>query len=86
MVVTTAKQVDGEVERAFGRRLHCLAIKAGNVVDKRHLKTIYVEDLSPFMQPGLRMHLTPSMTFETVQRLAHDLAVSLRQTISQLPK
>jgi hypothetical protein len=29
------------------------------------------------------MHLTPGMSFETVQRLAHNLGVSLRQTIEQ---
>jgi hypothetical protein len=83
MAVTTAKQAEGEGERAFGRRLHRLAIKAGNVVAKRDLKTIYVEGLPPFVQSGLRMHLTPDMTFEHVQRLAHNLGISLRQTIQQ---
>jgi hypothetical protein len=29
------------------------------------------------------MHLTPGMTFETVQRLAHNLGVSLRQAVAQ---
>jgi hypothetical protein len=38
MAVTTAKQAEGEGERAFGRRLHRLPIKAGNVVAKRDLK------------------------------------------------
>lgn len=83
VAVTTAKQAENEGERAFGRRLHRLAIKAGNVVDKRDLTTIYVEGLLQFVQSGLRMHLTPGMSFETVQRHAHNLGVSLRQTIQQ---
>jgi hypothetical protein len=83
MAVTTAKQAEGEGERAFGRRLHRLAIKAGNVVSKRDIKTIHVERLPPFVQSGLRMHLTPDMTFENVQRLAHNLGISLRQIIHQ---
>ena len=83
MAVTTAKQAENEGERAFGRRLHRLAIKAGNVVDKRDLTTIYVEGLLQFVQSGLRMQLTPGMSFETVQRHAHNLGVSLRQTIQQ---
>jgi hypothetical protein len=83
MAVTTAKQAGNEGEKAFGHRLHRLAIKAGNVIDKRDLTTIYVEGLPQFVQSGLRMHLTPGMSFETVQRLAHNLGVSLRQTIEQ---
>jgi hypothetical protein len=83
LAVTTAKQAEGEGERAFGLRLHRLAIKAGKVVAKRDLKTIYVEGLPPFVQSGLRMHLTPDMTFEHVQRLAHNLGISLTQTIQQ---
>ena len=83
MAVTTAKQAENEGEKAFGRRLHRLAIKAGNVVEKRDLTTIYVEGLLPFVQSGLRMHLNPGMSFETVQRHAHNLGVSLRQTIQQ---
>jgi hypothetical protein len=51
---------------SFGRRLHRLAIKAGNVVDKRHLTTIYVEGLLSFLPSGLRMHPNPGMSFETV--------------------
>jgi hypothetical protein len=70
MAVTTAKQAEDEGERAFGRRLHRLAIKA-------------VNELPPFVQSGLRMHLTIDMTFETVQRLDHNLGISLRQTIQQ---
>jgi hypothetical protein len=31
------------------------------------------------------MHLTPGMTFETVQRLAHNLGVYLRQAVAQPP-
>jgi hypothetical protein len=42
-----------------------------------------VEGLLQFVQSGLRMHLTPGMSFETVQRHAHNLGVSLRQTIQQ---
>jgi hypothetical protein len=83
MAVTTAKQAENEGERAFDRRLHRLAIKAGNVVDKRDLTTIYVEGLLQFFQSGLRMHLTPGMSSETVQRHAHNLGVSLRQTVQQ---
>jgi hypothetical protein len=58
MAVTTAKQAENEGEKSFSRRLHCLAIKAGNVVDKRDLNTIYQEGLLTFIQSGLRMHLT----------------------------
>jgi hypothetical protein len=83
MTLTTARQLDGEDERAFGRRLQRAAIRAGNVVDKTNLKTIYVEGLPPFVQAGLRMHLTPSLSFEEVQRLAHNLGISLRQTMLQ---
>jgi hypothetical protein len=83
MAVTTAKQAEKETERSFGRRLHRLAIRAGNVIDKRDLTTIYVEGLPTFVQAGLRMHLTPGMTFETVQRLAHNLGISLRQAVAQ---
>jgi hypothetical protein len=53
MAVTTAKEAEGEGERVFGRRLYRLAIKAGNVVAKRYLKTIYVEGLPPFVQSGI---------------------------------
>jgi hypothetical protein len=82
MAATTAKMLDGEDERAFGRRLHRAAIQAGNVIDKTNMKTIYVKGLPPFIQAGLRMHLTPDMSFEKVQRLAC-LGTSLRQTILQ---
>jgi hypothetical protein len=83
MALTTAKQAENEGERAFGRRLHRLAIEAGNVVESHDLTTIYVEGLLQFVQSGLRMHLTPGMNFETVQRHSHNLGVSLRQTIQQ---
>ena len=83
LTVSTAKQLDGEDERAFGRRLQRAAIRAGNVINKRDLKTIYVEGLPPFVQAGLRMHLKPELTFEEVIRLAHNLGVSLRQTMLQ---
>jgi hypothetical protein len=83
IAVTTAKQAEKETEKAFGRRLHRLAIRAGNVIDKQDLTTIYVEGLPTFVQAGLRMHLTPRMTFEAVQMLAHNLGVSLRQAVAQ---
>jgi hypothetical protein len=85
MAFTTANQAEKETENAFGRRLHRLAIRAGNVINKQDLTTIYVEGLPTFVQAGLRMHLTPGMTFETVQRLAHNLGVSLRQAVAQPP-
>jgi hypothetical protein len=77
LAVTTAKQAENEGEKSFGRRLHRLTIKAGNVFDKRDLITIYVQG------SGLRLHLNPGMSFETIQRYAHNLGVSLRQTIQQ---
>jgi hypothetical protein len=83
IAVTTAKQAEKETEKSFGRRLHRLAIRAGNVIDKQDLTTIYVEGLPTFVQDGLRMHLTPGMTFETVQRLAHNFGLSLRQVVAQ---
>jgi hypothetical protein len=83
MAVTTAKKAEKESEKSFGRRLHRLAIRAVNVIDKRYLTTIYVEELPTFIQDGLRMHLTPGMSFETVQRLTHNLGVSLRQAMGQ---
>jgi hypothetical protein len=85
VAVTTAKQAEKETEKAFGRRLHLLAIRAGNVVDKKDLKTIYVEKLPTFIQAGLRLHLNPGMPFDTVHRLAHNLGVSLRQAVAQTP-
>jgi hypothetical protein len=57
VTVSTAKQLEGEDERAFGRRLQRAAIRAGNVVNKRYLKTIYEEGLPPFVKAGLRMHI-----------------------------
>jgi hypothetical protein len=69
MTVTTAKKLDGEDERAFGCRLQRAATRAGNVVNKTDLKTMYVEGLPPFVQAGLRMHLTHSLSFEEVQRV-----------------
>jgi hypothetical protein len=82
---TTEKQAEKETEKAFGRRLHRLAIRAGNVIDKQDLTNIYVEGLPTFVQAGLRMHLTPGMTFETVQRFAHNMSVSLRQAVAKTP-
>jgi hypothetical protein len=83
MAVTTAEQEENEGERAFGRRLHRLAIKAGNFIDKRDLTTIYVVGLLKFFQAGLRMHLLTGILFKTVQRHAHNLGVSLRHKIKQ---
>ena len=83
MAVTTAKMADGETEQAFGHRLYRAAIRAGNVVSKTDLKTIFLEGLPPFIQAGMRLHVTPSMSFEKVQQLAHDLGSSLRQTALQ---
>jgi hypothetical protein len=45
MAFTQGKLAENEGERDFGRWLHRLAIKAGNVVDKRDLTSIYVEGL-----------------------------------------
>jgi hypothetical protein len=73
VAVTTAKQADNEGEKSFCRRQHRLAIKAGNVVDKRDLTIIHVEGLLTFVQSGLRVHLNLVMSFETIQRHAHDL-------------
>jgi hypothetical protein len=83
LTVCTAKQLEGEDERAFGRRLQRAEIRAGNVANKRDMKTIYVEGHPPFVQAGLRMHLKPEITFEEVQRLAQNLGISLRQTMLQ---
>jgi hypothetical protein len=83
IAVTTAKQAEKETEKALGRRLHRIAIRAGNVIDKQDLTTIYVEGIPTFVQAGLCMHLTTGMKFETVRRLAHNLGVSLRQTVAQ---
>jgi hypothetical protein len=83
MAANTARMLEGEDERAFGRQIHRAAIRAGKVIDKLNLKTIYVEGLPPFVQAGLRMHLTPEMSFEKVQQSAFSLGTSLRQTILQ---
>jgi hypothetical protein len=83
VAVTTAKKAENEGERAFGRRLHRLAINSINVVDKRDLTTIYMEGLLQFVQSRPRMHLTPGMSFGTFQRHAHNLGVSFRKTIQQ---
>jgi hypothetical protein len=83
IAVTTVKQAEKETGKAFGRRLHRLAIQSGNVIDKQDLTTIYVDGLPTFFQAGLRMHLTSGMTFETVQRLSHNLGVSRRQAVAQ---
>jgi hypothetical protein len=83
MAVTIAKKSEKESRKSFGRRLHRLAIRAGNDIDKRILTTIYVEGSPTFVQAGLRMHLTPGMSFETGQRLADNLGVSIRQAVAQ---
>jgi hypothetical protein len=66
IAVSSAKQLEGENERAFGRRLQRAAIRAGNSMDERDLKIIYVEGLSTFVQAGLRMHLEPELSFEEI--------------------
>ena len=83
LAVTTARLLEGETEKAFGHRLYKASIRAGNVVSKMDLKTIFVEGLPPFVQAGLRLHLAPDMSFDKVTRLAHDLGMSLRQTALQ---
>ena len=59
--VASARQIEGENEKTFGRRLQKAAILAGNVIDQMNLKTIYVEGLPPYVQSGLRLHVTPGM-------------------------
>jgi hypothetical protein len=81
----SARQNDGEDEKAFGRRLQRAAILAGNVLDQMNLKTIFIEGLPPYVQAGLRLHVTPGMSFDQVQRVAHNLGTSLRQTMAQAP-
>ena len=81
----SARQIEGEDEKTFGRRLQKAAILAGNVIDQMNLKTIYVEGLPPYVQAGLRLHVTPGMSFDQVQRMAHNLGTSLRQTMAQVP-
>jgi hypothetical protein len=81
----SARQIEGEDEKTFGRRLQRAAILAGNVIDQMNLKTIYVEGLPPYVQAGLRLHVTPGMSFDQVQRMAHNLGTSLRQTVAQVP-
>jgi hypothetical protein len=41
IAVTTAKQAEKETEKAFGRLLHRLAIRAGNVIDKHDIHICY---------------------------------------------
>jgi hypothetical protein len=81
LIWRSLQQADNEGERAFSRRLHRLTIKAGNVVDKRELTTIYMKGLLQFVQSGRRIQVTPGMSFEIVERHAQNLGVSLRQTI-----
>jgi hypothetical protein len=44
----SARQIQGEDEKTFGRRLQRAAILAGNVIDKLNLRTIYIEGLLPY--------------------------------------
>jgi hypothetical protein len=71
MAVTTAKQAENEGERAFGRRLHRLAIKAGNDIYKWDLTTIYVKGLLQFVQAVLRMHLFESISAKSRPEIIH---------------
>jgi hypothetical protein len=82
----SARQIEGEDEKTFGRRLQRSTILAGNFMDQMNLKTIYIEGLPPFFQAGLRLHVTPGMSFDQVQRMAHNLGTSLRQTVAQVPR
>jgi hypothetical protein len=43
----SAREIDGEDEKTFGRRLKRATILAGNVIDQMNLKTIYIEGLTP---------------------------------------
>jgi hypothetical protein len=61
------------------------AILSGNAIDQMNLKTIYVEGLPPYVQAGLRLHVIPGMSFDQVQRMAHNLGTSLRQPVPQVP-
>jgi hypothetical protein len=79
------RQIEGEDEKTIGRRLKRDAILAGNVIDQMNLKTIYIEGLPPYFQAGLRLHVTPGMSFDQFQRMAHNWGTSLRQTVAQLP-
>jgi hypothetical protein len=82
----SARQNDGEDEKTFGRRLLKAAMLAGNVIDQMNLKTIFIKGLPPYVQAGLRLHITPGMSFDQVQRVAHNLGTSLRQTMAQAPR
>jgi hypothetical protein len=50
-----------------------------------NLKTNYVEGIPPYVQAGLRLHVTPGMSFDQVQRMAHNFGTSLRQTVAKFP-
>jgi hypothetical protein len=39
----SAREIEGEDDKTFGRRLQRAAIFAGNVIDQMNLKTIYIE-------------------------------------------
>jgi hypothetical protein len=73
-------------EKTRRRRLQRAAILAGNVIDQMNLKTIYIEGLTTYVQAGLRHNVTPGMSFDQVQRMAHNLGKSLRQTVAQVPE
>jgi hypothetical protein len=50
-----------------------------------NLTTIYIEVLPPYVHAGFSLHVTHGMSFDQVQRMAHNLGTSLRQTMSQVP-
>jgi hypothetical protein len=81
----SARQIEGEDEKTFGRRLQRAAILSENVIDQMNLKTIYIEGLPPYFQASLRLLVTPGMWFDQVQRMAHNLGTSLGQTMAQVP-
>jgi hypothetical protein len=50
-----------------------------------NLTTIYIEGLPPYVHAGFRLHVTQGMSFDQVQRMAHNLGTYLRQTMAQVP-
>jgi hypothetical protein len=58
----SARQIEGEDEKTFGRRLKRATILAGNVIDQMNLKNICIEGLSSYVQAVLRLHVTPGIS------------------------
>jgi hypothetical protein len=83
--------VDEELAKAFYAAAYARQIEgedelAGNVIDQMNLNTIYTEDLPPYVQAGLCLHVTPGTSFDQVQRMALNLGTSLRQTVAPTVK